>query len=449
MSVRIREAVSLAKTVVETIQEREITFLAASISYYALVSLIPLLVLAVVITTAIGGAELQAQLEALVNQYLVPAGQGIVQRALEDQTGQGSVGVVSLGLTVWGALKLFRGLDIAFSRIYGSESGGIVDQLKDGTIALVSIGLGTVGVAVLTALIAILDLPFVQLLSPLMLFLTLCAAFFPLYYVFPDVKLRPRQVVPGTLVAAVGWTLLGVGFGIYTQYTAGSIAGALGSLLLLVTWFYFSGIILLAGAVVNAVLLTGGNLPIDEPGGGPGNGPGGDREKDRQVQHTGVRHVGRTNMSDDRGDNDGPHGGEDAGDDQPRSSVSPRGAPDIEELESRVEELRADLDAFESDVTDRTVEKPKLEAEMKRYVRRRMRRGKARGWGPYLVLLYGTVLTLGAFYYLQSDLIAVLAMLIIFLSTLGLYVLFVIFGIGLNALGVPSRAVDAVRERRS
>ncbi len=99
-------------------------------------------------------------------------------------------------------------------------------------------------------------------------------------------------------------------------------------------------------------------------------------------------------------------------------------------------------------MTDRTVEKPKLEAELKRYVRRRMRRGKARGWGPYLVLGYGVVLTLGAFYYLQSDLIAVVAMLIIFLSTLGLYVLFVIFGIGLNALGLPGRAVDAVRERR-
>jgi YihY family inner membrane protein len=266
VSARTREAVSLVRTVVETIQEREITFLAASISYYALVSLIPLLVLAVVATTAIGGAELEAQLEELINQYLVPAGQGMVQRALQDQTGQESVGIVSLGLTVWGALKLFRGLDIAFSRIYGSESGSILDQLKDGIIALVSIGLGTVGVAVLTALIAILDLPFVQLLSPLMLFLTLCAAFFPLYYVFPDVKLRPRQVIPGTLVAAVGWTLLGVGFGIYTQYTAGSIAGALGSLLLLVTWFYFSGVILLSGAVVNAVLLgETDRAPVGDP----------------------------------------------------------------------------------------------------------------------------------------------------------------------------------------
>jgi hypothetical protein len=88
-----------------------------------------------------------------------------------------------------------------------------------------------------------------------------------------------------------------------------------------------------------------------------------------------------------------------------------------------------------------------LEAELKAYVRRRMRRGHARGWGPYLVLLYGTVMTLGAFY-LLSDLIALVAMIVIFLSTLGLYVLFVLAGFGVSLLGKPGRALDAVRRFR-
>ncbi|ELZ95051.1 ribonuclease BN [Haloferax mucosum ATCC BAA-1512] len=436
----------MARAVVDTVREKEISFLAASISYYTLVSLIPLLVLGAIVATTVGGEPLQMQLQSLVEQYLVPTGQDLVQEALSDRTGQGSVGVVSLGLTLWGALKLFRGLDIAFSRIYGSEAGGLVDQLRDGGIALASIGLGTLGVAIVTALLGILRIPFVQYLSPLFLLLTLCAAFFPLYYVFPDANLSARQVVPGTLFAAVGWTALGVGFGIYAQVAGSSVAGALGTLLLLVTWFYFSGLILLSGAVINAVLAGVVSVADASKSGDRPGGPGG---TDRQVQHTGVRHEGRTDMSDDRGDTDGPRTGDDADDEhQTGASVSPRGAPDIEELESQVEELRADLDAFEDDVTDRTVEKPKLEAELKRYVRRRIRRGKARGWGPYLVLAYGVVLTLGAFYYLNSDLIAMVAMIIIFLSTLGLYVLFVIFGIGLNALGVPGRAIDAVRERR-
>jgi hypothetical protein len=136
-------------------------------------------------------------------------------------------------------------------------------------------------------------------------------------------------------------------------------------------------------------------------------------------------------------------------DESGEADVDPRGAPDIEQLEDRVEELRADLDSFESDVQERTVERPDVESELKRYVRNRMRQGKARGWGPYLVLLYGTAVTIAAFFLIQDDLLAVVAMLVTYLSTLGLYVIFVVFGAGLGALGVPGRLVDWVRDRRS
>ncbi len=125
----------------------------------------------------------------------------------------------------------------------------------------------------------------------------------------------------------------------------------------------------------------------------------------------------------------------------------PEGAPDIDDLADRVEEVRADLDAFETDVRDRTVDRPTLEAELKRYVRTRTRRGHARGWGPYLVLLYGTVMTLGAFFFLDG-VWAVLAMVVLFLSTLGLYVLFVLVGVSLSVLGSPRRLYDAVQRRR-
>ena len=131
------------------------------------------------------------------------------------------------------------------------------------------------------------------------------------------------------------------------------------------------------------------------------------------------------------------------------SGVEPRGAPDISELEAKVDTLKAEFEGFEADVEDRTVGKQEIESELKRYVRKRSRRGHARGWGPYLVLLYGTVMTLGAFYLFNSDWLAILAMLIIFLSTLGLYTLFVLVGVGFNLLDVPGKAAELVRDRRN
>ena len=134
-------------------------------------------------------------------------------------------------------------------------------------------------------------------------------------------------------------------------------------------------------------------------------------------------------------------GADDAGDEE-----RPQGAPDVAALQEEVGRLRAEFDEFEDDVERRTVDKPAVESELKRYVRARMRRGHARGWGPYLVLLYGTVLILGAFSFLDG-LYAIAAMLILGLSTLGLYTLFIIVGVGLNLLETPGKALDYARDR--
>ncbi len=410
-----RSSMGTARTVLNTVREKEVTFLAASISYYILVSLVPLLVLALVAAVLVGGDPFREQILQQVNASL-PAGEALVGQALADRTSQGGLGVVSLLLTVWGALKVFRGLDTAFGRIYSVPGRGIVDQLKDGTAALVSIGVGLAGVVVLGSVIAVVGSTLVALAGPLLLLGTLTVAFLPLYYILPDADVTVREVLPGTVFAALGWAALGTLFGIYAQQAGGSVAGALGAILLLMTWFYLSGILILTGAVINAVV-----------GGRTGD------DRDRQLQHAGSRRDEPAEMSEG---------------DEFKGGVEPSGAPDISELEHRVEELRADLDDFERDVDDRTLPKADVEAELKRYVRRRVRRGKARGWGPYLVLLYGTVMTLGAFFFLDG-LWAILAMLVLFLSTLGLYTLFIIVGIGFNALSVPARAADAVRDRRS
>ncbi|MFB6293976.1 MAG: hypothetical protein ABEH60_06915, partial [Halonotius sp.] len=43
--------------------------------------------------------------------------------------------------------------------------------------------------------------------------------------------------------------------------------------------------------------------------------------------------------------------------------VEPEGAPDIGDLDDRLDDLRAEFDEFEADIDDRTVEKPAVEAD--------------------------------------------------------------------------------------
>lgn len=126
------------------------------------------------------------------------------------------------------------------------------------------------------------------------------------------------------------------------------------------------------------------------------------------------------------------------------TTVDPQGAPDIETLQREIETLRADLDSFEEEVESRTVDRPTLKTDLEEYTRKQLRRGKARGWGPYLILLYGTATTIAAFY-LLDDLVALVAMIVTYLSTLGLYALFVLFGIGFNAVDTSRNLLDRIR----
>jgi YihY family inner membrane protein len=418
MVVRAAEWLSTARTVVDAVREREVTLLAASTAYYTFVSLLPLLVLTAVVAAVVGGPALRAAVLDLAGRYLLPVGEELVADALANTAGRGGVTLVGLGLLVWSSAKLFRGIDAAFARLYGTAPRGFLASLRAGLTVLVAVGVGALGgltlVAVAVAAVGVLA----AVLAPVALFAVLVAVLFPVYYLTPAVDLSPREALPGTLLGAVGWTVLGAAFALYAAVasTSGRFAlyGVLGAILLLVTWFYLAGLTLLVGATLNAVLA--GRLAVP----------------DRQVQHPPDRDDVTTAMT---------------GDDTRRRDAEPSPAPDLEDLADRVDAVRADLDDFQADVEERTVDRPELETELKAYVRRRMRRGHARGWGPYLVLLYGTAMTLGAFY-LLDDLLAVVAMVIIFLSTLGLYVLFVLAGVGLSLLGKPGQALDAVRRFR-
>lgn len=429
MSARIRNGVTVARSVARVAKEREITFLAASLSYYTFVSLIPLLVTAVIAAAFVGGDAFRESVLDLAGRYLLPTARDQVEAIISDTAASGSVGVVGFAISTWGGLKIFRAVDTAFSRVYESDPGGLVDQVKDGVVALGAIGVGIAGIFALGLAVALLQIPFLTLLSPLLLLATLMAAFFPLYYVFPDTDVTPREVLPGTVFAAVGWTVLGAIFGVYAEASATTAYGVLGAVLLLVTWFYFGGSLLLLGAVVNVVL---GGREIPQLAGLTGPSDVTPDRPDRQVQQGGVRE--RKRMATDETD-------------ARAERRTPAGAPDLSELEARVARLQANMEEFEENIESRTVDKPEVEAELKRYVRKRMRRGHARGWGPYLVLLYGTVMTLGAFYWLEGW-IAIAAMLVVFLSTLGLYMVFLMFSAGVGALMKTGKVTDLVNKVR-
>jgi len=249
--------VQVGEQVVHLTRSRDVTFVAAGVAYYALASLVPMLLLAFAVATALGLELLLEQVLESVGHLLTATGQQLLADALADATGRAGASVVGLVGFLWGTLKLSRGLSKAFGELY--EQSAAVELRKQVVDTLIVFGSLAVAVTVLVGFdlaVALVAIPTI-IVGPLqyvVLFVALVVALLPLYALLPAGRLSVRSVLPGTLVAAVGWILLRAGFALYTTYAADyQVYGVLGALLLFVTWLYLGAFVILFGAVVNAV----------------------------------------------------------------------------------------------------------------------------------------------------------------------------------------------------
>jgi membrane protein len=248
-------ALETARDVVRIVREENVPFMTASIAYYTIASVIPLLTIALVVLSMFDATDLL--IDAL-RSSLSSSGEEVVTRVLTNTTGRGAAGVLGLLLTVWSGSKVFRGISTAFDELYGeSVDDSLFEQVKKSLLVL---GL-FLGALVLLSTLSItltyvrLSVPYPTLLGNALVLLVLVGAFLPLYYVLPPVSVSVRQALPGTVFAAFGWVLLQVAF-FYYAGSAGKYAAydLLGAVLLFITLLYLAGIVLLVGAVLNVVL---------------------------------------------------------------------------------------------------------------------------------------------------------------------------------------------------
>jgi len=83
----------------------------------------------------------------------------------------------------------------------------------------------------------------------------LALAFAVVYYWAPDLRRRRwHWITPGGTLGIVGWLLASLGLRLYLHFfNSYSVTyGSLGAVIILLTWFYMTGLMLLAGAEINS-----------------------------------------------------------------------------------------------------------------------------------------------------------------------------------------------------
>ena len=257
MSDRIATLATTVRRIARHTTGNYVPFLAGSLAYHVFVALVPVSLLSLVVVSTVGGEAGVGFINDVTRPYLTVRARGLLADAITGAADRTGLVVLGAAALIWSLLRIFRGLDIAFATIYDSPTHeSLRGQFGDGIVAVLAVSLGLTASLVVSAIVALVPLgPLTRLANPLLFVVVLVVVFFPLYYVFPNVSVTPREVLPGAVVAAVGWALFHVLFQLYDAYAITQEAyEVLGVVLSVLIWVYASMFILLTGAAVNAVL---------------------------------------------------------------------------------------------------------------------------------------------------------------------------------------------------
>jgi membrane protein len=268
--------------------------LAASLAFYTLLSLAPLIVITVAIAGLALGPEaakgqIAGELGAIVGSDAAKGVETVVANAKAPASGTLATVLGVLALCV-GATGVFGELQYSLNRIWevkAKPGRGIWGEVKDRFFSFTMV----LGVAflllvslVLSAALSAIGRSFAnalpggelvwQVVNFVFSFALITGLFALIYKVVPDAEIRWPDVWPGALVTALLFTLGKSLLGIYLgKASVGSAYGAAGSLVVLVVWVYYSAQILFLGAEFTQVYArrrgseikpTGKGIPLRE-----------------------------------------------------------------------------------------------------------------------------------------------------------------------------------------
>jgi membrane protein len=242
--------------------------LGAALSFYAIFSLTPLLLFAVVII----GRFLPANVveNQIVSQIYVYAGRsvaavvGSVFTAAQQQRGGITAGIFGFAVALFGCLGLFVQLEHSLDRVWGIlEPSGFIAFVQKKLLAILAVlGLGLIFVLsiVATALLAgfqgILPktLGAFLYLVPVGQVVAIVAGFLGLVFAYrylPRRKVSWESILLGSLVTSVLFVIGGGALKLYLDYVSVSSSyGAAGTLAVLLVWMYYSSQIFFFGAAL-------------------------------------------------------------------------------------------------------------------------------------------------------------------------------------------------------
>jgi membrane protein len=241
------------RRVVVGLQGDDILVLASSLSFYALVSIIPLVILVLWLAgLLVGHGEIQSFADSLAKQ--APKNLGIDKVARQIANLGRSIGLVAVIGMLWPSTAYGAGLVRAFDRLRQGQ-GRRLKGLRGRLLALsfvVCLPVLVLGALFISyAMTQVFGAGVGYLGALVVTFVAACVTVGLIYRVFPPDRLSWSAIWAGTVGTAVAIAVLSVGYTVFlnvgadfeTHYASSGVA----AVVLLAVWLYLANAVLLAG----------------------------------------------------------------------------------------------------------------------------------------------------------------------------------------------------------
>lgn len=266
----MKKAVTFAKQLFKKIVEVDVFGMAAQLAYFFLLSLFPFLLFLV---TLVGYLNLDAaNLISFISDYAPEEIMTLINTNISQLVNEQNGGLLSLGIiaTIWSASAGINAIMKVFNEAYEVEEDRSFVTARLIAIVLTIAMVVVIGVAFLLPIfgksIGIYLFSFLgwstsfihlwETLRWVVSSIVFLIVLLTLYKLAPNNKVLFRDAIWGTVFATVLWQLASLAFSYYVSNIGSYSAtyGSLGTVITLMIWFYISGIIIITGGVINALL---------------------------------------------------------------------------------------------------------------------------------------------------------------------------------------------------
>lgn len=260
---------------VEGFSDDELMTRAAALSFYAALSFAPLLLLLVWLVSMLHPAwqgELSEALAGVVGERAAEALNVVIESAKSHPKLGDLAGIIGIGVTLFGASAVFAQLQATLDRVWRvkakpGEAVGAWLRARARAFALLG---GIAFMMIISFLVSALIQALVRgegmvwkVAEYAISVLVFVTAFGAMYKVLPDAVISWSEALIGAVLTTVLFLAGKYAIGLYIQYAnVGGAYGPAGAFIVLLTWTYYSSIIVLMGAELTRGVADARGKPI-------------------------------------------------------------------------------------------------------------------------------------------------------------------------------------------